>query len=111
MAERFKAHACPATDINIKCRRDAAIGGRKLYMYFVYILQSQKHYRYYIGSCEDVNERLNRHNSGRVFITKSGRPWVVVYKESFQTRSEAVKRERQIKSFKGGNAFKKLIFE
>jgi putative endonuclease len=72
-------------------------------------MQSQKHGKYYIGSCEDVAERLKRHNAKRVIITKSGVPWILVYKESFATRSEALKRERQIKSYKGGEAFKKLI--
>lgn len=36
-------------------------------------------------------------------------PWEIVYKESFQTKKEAWLRERQIKSYKGGVAFKKLI--
>jgi len=70
-------------------------------MYYVYILQSQKTARYYIGSCEDIEGRIERHNNGRVPITRPGRPWHVVHKESFDTRSEAVKRERQIKSYKG----------
>ena len=36
-------------------------------------------------------------------------PWKIVYTETFKTKSEAYKRELQIKSYKGGNAFKKLI--
>ena len=35
--------------------------------------------------------------------------WKVIYKEEFQTASEAKLREKIIKSYKGGNAFKKLI--
>jgi putative endonuclease len=37
------------------------------------------------------------------------RPWVIVYKESFETKTEARKRENQIKRYKGGQAFKKLL--
>jgi putative endonuclease len=78
-------------------------------MYCTYILQSQKNKKYYIGSCEDVEIRVKKHNSGQVRATKAGIPWVVVCKEFYESRSEAVRRERQIKSYKGGNAFKKLI--
>lgn len=78
-------------------------------MYYVYILQSEKNRKYYVGSCENVEERYVRHNTGRVSVTRLGRPWIVVHTESFETRSEAVRRERKIKSYKGGEAFKKLI--
>ncbi len=33
----------------------------------------------------------------------------MVYYEKFSSKREAIKREKQIKSYKGGNAFKKLI--
>jgi putative endonuclease len=78
-------------------------------MYFAYILRSQKNGRYYIGSTEDVEKRLVRHNSGRNKSTKFGMPWEVIRKEQYATRQEAYKREFQIKSYKGGQAFKNLI--
>ncbi len=78
-------------------------------MFYSYILQSQKHGKYYIGSCEDLSVRVKKHNGGRVRTTKSGIPWIVVHKEFYESRVEAVRREKQIKSYKGGNAFKKLI--
>ncbi len=77
-------------------------------MFFTYILQSKKHGGYYVGSCEDIEVRKTRHNKGLVRATKSGVPWEIIYRESFLTRAEAVRRERQIKSYKGGEAFKKL---
>ena len=78
-------------------------------MYFVYILKSLTHNRHYIGSTGDLRNRLNYHNSGRVKSTKAYRPWEIIYTENFNTKSEALKREKKIKSFKGGEAFKKLI--
>ena len=78
-------------------------------MYFVYILESQKHHRHYVGSCVDTAERIKRHNAGRNKSTKNGIPWEIIYTESFTSRQEAYKRELQIKSYKGGEAFKKLI--
>ncbi|OGE82031.1 MAG: endonuclease [Candidatus Doudnabacteria bacterium RIFCSPLOWO2_01_FULL_44_21] len=81
-------------------------------MYCTYVLQSETSKRYYIGSCEDIDIRLFKHNTGQVKVTKVELPWVIVHKEEFSTRSEAVRRvrrERKIKSYKGGEAFKRLI--
>ena len=78
-------------------------------MYFVYILKSLTHNRYYTGSTGDLKNRLNYHNSGRVKSTKAYKPWEIIYTENFNMKSEALKREKNIKSFKGGEAFKKLI--
>ncbi len=65
--------------------------------YYVYILQSDLNGRYYVGSCIDIDQRLNRHNAGATPSTKPYRPWVVVYTEEFSTKCEAIKRELQIK--------------
>ena len=78
-------------------------------MYFVYILKSLIVLRYYIGSSENVARRLSDHNSGKVKSTKAYKPWEIVYLERFDIKSYALKREKQIKSYKSGNAFKKLL--
>jgi putative endonuclease len=78
-------------------------------MFFTYILQSKKTNKFYVGSCFDLEKRLNEHNSGKTKSTRSGVPWFLFHSEKFNTRQEAYKRERQIKSYKGGNAFKKII--
>ncbi len=77
--------------------------------HFVYILQSQKDDGYYIGYSPDVAKRLDYHNSGRQRSTKSRIPFKVIYTEKYNSKKEALIRERQIKSYKGGKAFKKLI--
>ena len=79
-------------------------------LHFVYLLQSQKDKKYYIGETVDVAARLLFHNSGRQRSTKSRTPFVLILVEQFETREEALLREKQIKSWKGGNAFKQLIF-
>jgi putative endonuclease len=78
-------------------------------MYFVYIIKSLIVLRYYIGSTENVDRRLSDHNSGKVKSTKAYKPWEIVYLERFDIKSYALKREKQIKSYKSGNAFKKLL--
>ena len=78
--------------------------------HYVYILQSQKDNKYYIGETADVAARLLFHNSGKQRSTKSRIPFVLIMVEQFETREEALLREKQIKSWKGGNAFRQLIF-
>ena len=77
--------------------------------HFVYILQSQKDKKYYIGETADVTARLNFHNSGKQRSTKNRVPFVIILSEEFETRQQALQREKQIKSWKGGNAFKMII--
>lgn len=77
--------------------------------YYVYVIRSGRNRRYYVGSCGDIDNRLREHNSGETKSTKYGIPWKIIYTERFATEKEAYRREREIKSYKGGNAFKKLI--
>jgi len=78
-------------------------------MFATYILQSEIFGKYYVGSCGDIALRLSQHNAGRVRATKYGIPWRVAYKEEFGTRQDAYRREVQIKRYKGGEAFRKLL--
>lgn len=78
-------------------------------MFTTYIIQSILTRKYYIGSTSDLVKRLEKHAVGLTSFTKNKGPFIVVYTETFETRSEAVRRELQIKSYKGGNAFKQLI--
>ncbi len=78
-------------------------------MFYVYILRSKKTKRYYIGHTEDLHRRVEQHNSGEVKSTKAYRPWEIIYTEEYETKSQAMRREKEIKSYKGGNAFRKLI--
>ncbi|MBL7960401.1 GIY-YIG nuclease family protein [bacterium] len=78
-------------------------------MYFVYILISEKTNRYYIGHTQNTPARLKEHNSGLSKSTKSDIPWNLAYQESFKTRSEAMKREREIKNRKSRKFIESLI--
>ena len=75
----------------------------------VYILYSERLHHYYVGVNANLVNRLARHNGGRSRATKAGVPWKLVYRERYSTRIEACLRERQIKNYHGGEAFKKLI--
>lgn len=78
-------------------------------MVLLYILENRigKHY---IGITSlSLKERLAKHNKGGVYSTKFGRPWKIIYWEKYKNFKIARERERQIKSWHGGNALKKLI--
>jgi len=55
--------------------------------------------RYYVGSTQDVENRLEEHNSGKSKSTRAGKPWKLIHAESFSTRSEAFQREQKIKGY------------
>jgi len=67
-------------------------------MYYIYILKSIKNGFIYVGSTENVENRLFRHNSGKIKSTKAYKPWELVETKSFNTRSEAVKEEIFLKT-------------
>ena len=77
--------------------------------HFLYILQSCKDNKYYIGVTTDVEARLKVHNDGLQRSTRSRVPFKLILFETYETKEEALKREKQIKGFKGGHSFKKLI--
>ena len=78
-------------------------------MYFVYVLRNQGTGRHYTGYCVDPVQRLGQHNAGVTKSTKNRGPWELVYQEAFGTRSEAMRRERFLKSGKGREELKRLI--
>lgn len=78
-------------------------------MYYVYILQSLKDNRYYIGYTDNIERRITEHNSGKTKSLNYRLPLKLIYKEEYLSKIAAIKRERIIKSYKGGNAFKNLI--
>jgi len=68
--------------------------------YYVYILYSKVTDKYYIGYSENVELRLIKHNLGATPSTRSGRPWIISYKEECKDKTSAIIREREIKDKK-----------
>ncbi len=67
-------------------------------MYHVYILRSEKDGKRYIGQTGNLEQRLSRHNEGRVPSTKYRRPLHLIHSEEYETRADALARERYLKS-------------
>ncbi len=74
--------------------------------FHVYILRSLKDGKYYYGFTEDLEMRLKFHNEGQVRSTKSRRPFVIHYTESFESKTLALKREKYFKTINGYNWLK-----
>lgn len=66
-------------------------------MYFVYILKCQDG-SFYTGSTNNIEKRFKNHLAGKGGkYTRSHKPIKIIYKESFKNKSNALKREAQIK--------------
>ena len=78
-------------------------------MYYVYIIQSVKNKRYYTGCTRCVESRIRQHNEGKTKSLRGRGPFQLVLTECYDSLAEARKRETQIKSYKGGNAFRRLV--
>ncbi len=83
--------------------------GLELAVYYLYVLQSESTGRYYVGHTKDLEARVRRHDYGRAQFTKSRGPYKVVYVKKYASRSEAAKREAQIKAKKSRPYIEQLI--
>ena len=73
-------------------------------MYTVYILHSAEHNKIYIGFTQNLEDRLKSHNQlATKGWTVKFRPWKLIHYESFQTKQQALKREKQLKGGQGRN--------
>lgn len=82
---------------------------RRATMFYVYILKSKKTGQFYVGQTAELEKRIERHNRGGSMFTRHRGPFELVFSETYRTRREAMKREKEIKSYKGGNEFIKLL--
>lgn len=70
-------------------------------MYFVYILQSLKDKRTYVGYTKNIEKRLHQHNTGQVISTKNRKPFKLLSLEKFKDMAEAKRKELWWKSGAG----------
>jgi putative endonuclease len=81
-------------------------------MFYVYVIKSNSKGSTYIGQTEDINKRIEQHNQGVLGrYTKNKGPWELVYSEEYKTRSEAMQREKYLKTGVGREFIKKKLEE
>ena len=78
-------------------------------MFIVYILRSQSTGTLYTGQTSDLERRLREHQAGDARYTLGRGPWILIHKETYPTRSEAMKREKYLKSGKGRKYLKDFL--
>ena len=69
--------------------------------YFVYVLLSKKDGNFYTGFTTDINERIKKHNSGKVSSTKYRIPLELIYFEHCLNQEDALHREKYLKTTYG----------
>ena len=93
-------------------RDEEAVGSNPItptMRFYAYILFSEKLDKFYVGHTNDLERRVNEHNSGFSKSTKAGIPWKLVYSKFFISKSEAYAFERKIKSMKSRKFILNLI--
>jgi len=79
-------------------------------MYTVYALYSKEYDKIYIGYTADLEQRLLSHNElGKKGWTIKFRPWLLIYQETIQLKSDALKREKELKTAAGRNFIWSII--
>ena len=78
-------------------------------MFFVYVLYSEKTGKHYVGFAANLIQRIGQHNMGITKSTKNRGPWRLVYHESVETRADAMRRERYLKSGQGREELKGIL--
>ena len=79
-------------------------------MYTVYVLYSRQYQKSYVGFTSDLPSRLLSHNElGHKGWTIKYRPWEVVFTELFETKKDAMNREKWLKSGVGREFVKSKI--
>ncbi|MFH1413375.1 MAG: GIY-YIG nuclease family protein [Candidatus Omnitrophota bacterium] len=66
-------------------------------IFYIYLLRSQKDKKLYTGFTNNLNRRVQEHNSGLVASTKSRRPFELIYLEGYKSEKDARDRERSLK--------------
>lgn len=78
-------------------------------MSYVYILESEKNHKYYIGSSKDYKRRLKQHNSGNSLFTKNNRPFKLVLYQQYENMTLAREIEYKLKKIKSRKIIDKII--
>lgn len=67
-------------------------------MHYVYFIKSGKDNSVYIGCTSSIEKRLKEHNQGKTRSTKSKRPYALIYSECYNSKTEALVREKELKN-------------
>jgi len=71
-------------------------------VFFVYILRSESSGKFYTGHTNDIDRRMSEHNDRlhnlQKYTSRNDGPWLLIHQEHFDSRSDAMRREKWLKS-------------
>ena len=81
--------------------------------YFVYVISSDQNSKIitYVGYTNNLERRLNLHNTGKGAKFTRGRRWKIIYSEKYATKNKAKSREYYIKKNRKFRNFIKKRFK
>ena len=77
-------------------------------MFYVYVIKNSKG-DIYKGHSDNIQKRISEHNRGDTKSTRKANDWKLKYSEEFDTRKEAIKREKYLKSAAGRRFLKEKL--
>jgi putative endonuclease len=83
----------------------------KILFHYVYVLESIKCGKLYIGYTTNLRDRFKSHNLGLNFSTKPYRPWHLTHFEVYLNEEDAKRREKYLKTSQGSRLLKRMLKE
>lgn len=80
-------------------------------MYYVYVLKSTHFDTIYIGSTNDLKNRLKSHNSGQSKHTSKYKPWEIVWYSAYKNKQLALNFEKYLKTASGKAFMRKRLID
>ena len=77
--------------------------------FYTYVLQNTKDKQFYTGYTEDLRKRLKEHQEGKSLYTKNKGPFILIYYEACSNKSDAISREKYLKSGMGKRYLKNRL--
>lgn len=77
--------------------------------YYVYLLESELDFSWYIGYTKDLQNRIKEHNLGQSYYTKRKMPWKILYYEVGFNKMDAIAREKYLKTGMGRRYLKNRL--
>ena len=79
-------------------------------MYYTYVLYSPGFHKIYVGFSSELANRLMAHNDSRnTGWTSRYQPWELLFSEEHSIKSEAMRREKQLKTYRGREFIHEMV--
>ncbi|OGM04602.1 hypothetical protein A2715_02315 [Candidatus Woesebacteria bacterium RIFCSPHIGHO2_01_FULL_39_32] len=77
--------------------------------FYVYVLHNSSKNFIYVGYSENLKQRIQEHNEGKVKSTKAYTPLKLIFYEAYPSKSDAKRREKYLKTNKGKTSLTTML--